>query len=74
MHPLVYDNIDERLYNYCSADRQYNQLARKFTTNNDSELSIIPGFPILTPEIRHWWDSLEDKSKEIQRLRIESMI
>ena len=73
-HPLVYDNIDERLYNYCSADRQYNQLARKFTTNNDSELSIIPGFPILAPEIRQWWDSLEDKSKEIQKLRIESMI
>ena len=74
MHPLVYDNIDERLYNYCSADRECIHLTRKFTTNDDSELSVIPDFPILTPEIRHWWDSLEDKSKEIQRLRIESMI
>lgn len=74
MHPLIYDNIDERLYNYCSADKQSIHLTRKFTTNNGSELSIIPGFPILTLEIIQWWDSLEDKSKEIQKLRIESMI
>jgi len=72
-HPLIYDKHNNSLYNYCTKPHKEFKL-KEVITNSGNNIFILPVTPVLSKEISNWWESLDNKAKTVEKLRVDSLI